>query len=311
LLRLQTTTFYICCERTLQSPSNGKPKTTSDEIEKTDQKYKRYQKQIIQDCVLELPALLSMFPSLQLSLPQVISLTKPLRRRYYSISSAPPLTGDRKFLSITVGVVHQTGASNQSNEYFGVCSHQLSLAHVGESLHARVVPSSFRLPDDPARPLILVCGGTGIAPFRGFLQERARLPRAGIGRCLLYFGCRNEEQVLYRQELEGWASQGVVELRLALSRSKHQPKRYVQDLMAEDRSDLFQLIKTQDDLEKTTGTTNSRVAAVYCCGGARTIGEGVHTALLAILQTAMSQEEAESLLASRLAEGLYQRDVWG
>ena len=93
----------------------------------------------------------------------------------------------------------------------------------------------FRLPDDPARPVIMVGPGTGLAPFRGFLQERAALIAKGAapGEAMLFFGCRHPEQdFIYADELKGWAERGVMQLHTAFSRAGER-KVYVQDLIRE------------------------------------------------------------------------------
>ena len=90
----------------------------------------------------------------------------------------------------------------------------------------------FRPPADPATPIIMVGPGTGLAPFMGFLEDRAALLETGtsLGQALLFFGCRNPEQdFLYRDELTAWAEAGVMSLTVAFSRPTSGEKRYVQD----------------------------------------------------------------------------------
>ena len=89
--------------------------------------------------------------------------------------------------------------------------------------------SQFRLPNRPATPVIMIGPGTGLAPFRGFIQERAWQKSQGkpVGPTLLYFGCRNKSKdYIYQEELEAWEEDGVLTLFTAFSRDQAE-KRYV------------------------------------------------------------------------------------
>src|SRR4029078_98613 len=101
--------------------------------------------------------------------------------------------------------------------YKGVCSNYLAGRRAGDTIHATVreTKAGFRLPDDPAVPIIMLWPGTGLAPFRGFLQERAdrRAKGAKLGPAMLFFGCRHPEpDYLYSDEVKAFAGEGVTEL---------------------------------------------------------------------------------------------------
>ena len=107
--------------------------------------------------------------------------------------------------SITVAVV-ESPARSGSGTYQGVCTNYLARKIEASQIYAFVKDTKaiFGLPDDSTTPLIMVGPGTGIAPFRGFLQERARLKAEGreIGEAILFFGCRNPNQdFIYEDEL--------------------------------------------------------------------------------------------------------------
>src|SRR5260370_34338554 len=104
---------------------------------------------------------------------------------------------------------------------------------------------AFRLPEDPAIPIIMVAPGTGYAPFRGFLQERVALQANGtqLGTSLLFFGCRNGDDFIYQQELQAWADEGITTLYTAFSRVEGQPKTYVQELIRAHSDEVWQMIK--------------------------------------------------------------------
>src|SRR6202035_5960950 len=145
-----------------------------------------------------------------------------------SISSSP--AGDAMRCSVTVGVV-QGAASSGRGVYKGVCSNYLAGRRAGDTVHATVreTKAGFRLPDDPSVPIIMIGPGTGLAPFRGFLQERAARKARGesLGPAMLFFGCRHPDQdFLYADELKAFATEGITELHTAFSRGEG-PKTYV------------------------------------------------------------------------------------
>ena len=103
-----------------------------------------------------------------------------------------------------------------TGRYRGTCSNYLAQLAPGTHVFGRVVSPNtpFLLPDDPATPIIMIGAGTGIAPFRGFLQERGPAPRAGtrLGPAQLFFGCDHPDvDFLYRDELAAWERLGAVE----------------------------------------------------------------------------------------------------
>ena len=122
--------------------------------------------------------LLEEHPACELPFHAYLEMLSLLAPRYYSISSSP--SGDPARCSVTVGVV-EAPASSGRGVYKGVCSNYLSGRRVGDTVHATVreTKAGFRLPDDPAVPVIMIGPGTGLAPFRGFLQERAHRKAQG------------------------------------------------------------------------------------------------------------------------------------
>src|SRR6187200_352143 len=177
--------------------------------------------------------LLEEHPACELPFHAYLEMLSLLAPRYYSISSSP--AGDASRCSVTVGVV-EAPASSGRGVYKGVCSNYLSGRRVGDSVHATVreTKAGFRLPDDPGQPVIMIGPGTGLAPFRGFLQERAHRKAQGakLGPAMLFFGCRHPDQdFLYADELKAFAAAGIAELHTAFSRADG-AKTYVQHLVA-------------------------------------------------------------------------------
>ncbi|MQT12373.1 bifunctional cytochrome P450/NADPH--P450 reductase [Segnochrobactrum spirostomi] len=234
--------------------------------------------------------LLAEVPSVRLDLATLLSVRPTLKPRYYSISSSPLLSPEH--CSITVGVQHFKGADGVDRK--GLCSSYLADTAEGATLRVVVkdTGSTFRLPEDPLAPIILVGPGTGLAPLRGFLQERHALRARGIavGRSLLFFGCRSEADYLYREELEGYEKEGTLSLlAVGFSRLPDQPKTYVQDL-----------IRAQAPL---VAETLAAGASVFVCGNARGMAPDVRKAFTDIVG-------GDAAIARLDADGRYHQDVW-
>jgi cytochrome P450/NADPH-cytochrome P450 reductase len=239
------------------------------------------------------------YPACELPLAVFLELIPFLSPRYYSISSAPGATPGK--CSITVGVVKGPALSGKG-EFKGTCSNYLTELGPGASFNAvvREPTAKFRLPADPAAPIIMVGPGTGLAPFRGFLQQRAAQAEAGetLGDARLYFGCRDpDEDFLYREELEAFDQQGVATLRTAFSR-QGDTKTYVQDLITEDAELLWPMIE--------------QGARIYICGDGAKMEPDVRAALAQIYsdKTGSSLGEASAWLDQLIADDRYLLDVW-
>ena len=134
----------------------------------------------------------------------------------------------------------------------------------------RETKAGFRLPDDAGVPIIMIGPGTGLAPFRGFLQERAarKAKGASLGPAMLFFGCRHPDQdFLYADELKAFAAGGITELHTAFSRADG-PKTYVQHLVAAQKDRVWSLIE--------------QGAIIYVCGDGGKMEPDVKAALVAI-----------------------------
>lgn len=244
--------------------------------------------------------LLEEFPSTRLPFGHYLELVSALRPRYYSISSSPLASG--RILSVTVGVVDGPARSGHGR-YQGACSNYLAQASRGAAIYAFLQDThgTFRLPASPATPIVMIGAGTGLAPYRGFLQERAALKAQGrtLGKALLFFGCRHpEHDFLYREELEGYAKQGVVDLVTAFSREEATRKVYVQHRLADHADDIWGILEAG--------------GSVYVCGDAAGMSAGVRRALADIVRarTGASEEEAQKRLDELVAENRYLLDVW-
>jgi cytochrome P450/NADPH-cytochrome P450 reductase len=243
--------------------------------------------------------LLEEHPACELPFHAYLEMLSLLAPRYYSISSSPSVDPSR--CSVTVGVVGGPASSGRG-VYRGICSNYLAGRRPNETVHATVreTKAGFRLPDDPRVPIIMIGPGTGLAPFRGFLQERAALRARGktLGPAMLFFGCRHPDQdYLYADELKAFAASGIAELHTAFSRTEG-PKTYVQNLVAAEKDRIWSLIE--------------QGAIIYVCGDGGKMEPDVKAALVAIYR---ERSGADADTSQRWIDDLgtknrYVLDVW-
>lgn len=243
--------------------------------------------------------LLEEYPACELPFHLYLEMLSLLAPRYYSISSSPSVEARR--CSVTVGVV-DAPASSGRGIYKGACSNYLARRRGGDTIHATVkeTKAGFRLPDDNSVPIIMIGPGTGLAPFRGFLQERAARKAQGAapGPAMLFFGCRHPEQdFIYADELKAFAADGIAELYTAFSRADG-PKTYVQHLMAAQKDRIWSLIQ--------------QGAVVYVCGDGGKMEPDVKATLMSIYR---ERNSADADAASHWIEEMgttnrYVLDVW-
>ena len=251
-----------------------------------------------------------------------------IQPRYYSISSSPLVQPRQPAVTVAVdrrNIPNPEGV--QKEQVFRGLATNYLLAHEhrhngtdsngstydlegprgklsGSRVYIHVRKSKFKLPTQSHTPIVMVAAGTGIAPFRGFLQERARLAELGkpVGMMVLFFGCRNsDEDFLYKDEWQLWEEQLSDRFIMVpcFSRLKDQRKKYVQDGLLECKELVANLIKEG--------------AAFYVCGAASMARE-VRTRFVEVLSesSGVSIKETDDSISERMRRaGLYQEDVWG
>jgi len=243
--------------------------------------------------------LLEEHPACELPFHAYLEMLSLLAPRYYSISSSP--SGDAARCSVTVAVVEAPAGSGRGI-YKGVCSNYLAGRRVGDTVHATVreTKAGFRLPEDTSVPIIMIGPGTGLAPFRGFLQERAARKAQGamLGLAVLFFGCRHPEQdYLYADELKGFAAGGITELYTAFSRAEG-PKTYVQNLVVAQKDKVWSLIE--------------QGAIIFVCGDGGKMEPDVKATLMSIYQekTGSNADAASRWIDDLGTKNRYVLDVW-
>ncbi|XP_034844494.1 NADPH--cytochrome P450 reductase isoform X4 [Mirounga leonina] len=249
-------------------------------------------------------AILQDYPSLRPPIDHLCELLPRLQARYYSIASSSKVHPNSVHIC-AVAVEYET-KSGRVNK--GVATSWLRAKEpAGENGRRALVPmfvrkSQFRLPFKATTPVILVGPGTGVAPFIGFIQERAWLRQQGkeVGETLLYYGCRrSDEDYLYREELAGFRQDGsLTQLNVAVSREQPH-KVYVQHLLKRDKEHLWQLI-------------HEGGAHIYVCGDARNMARDVQNTFYDIVADGGAMEHAQAVdyIKKLMTKGRYSLDVW-
>jgi sulfite reductase (NADPH) flavoprotein alpha-component len=236
---------------------------------------------------------LKQFPA-PITAEQLLSCLRHMTPRQYSIASSPLVDPTR--VSLTVGMVRY---EHDDETRTGAASGFLGWrVHDGDRLPVFVVTNpNFRLPADPAAPIIMIGPGTGIAPFRAFLQHRAAT-RATGGNWLFFGNPHRATDFTYEQELQGYLADGTLQrLDLAFSRDQAE-KRYVQHCLLDQAAELFAWLQ--------------RGAYLYVCGDARHMAEDVQQALLRLIaeQGQLDAAAARQYLVKMRQDKRYQRDVY-
>ena len=237
--------------------------------------------------------IVSQYPA-ALTAEQLAGLLRPLAPRLYSISSAPEEVGEE--VHLTVGVLRY--------EHDGIPRTGAASGFLGGRLEAegsvRVFVEEnprFRLPENPDTPVIMIGAGTGVAPFRAFMQQRAA--NGDSGKNWLIFGNQHFTQdFLYQTEWQGWAKDGLLnKYDFAWSRDQEE-KIYVQHKIREEAAELWQWLQ--------------QGAHIYVCGDASHMAKDVEQALLDTIaeQGGLSADDADEYLDNLRQEGRYQRDVY-
>lgn len=225
---------------------------------------------------------------------EFVSVLKKLQPRLYSIASSPLAHPGE--VHLCVGIVRYESHGRQRG---GVCSTFLA-DRMDSQTHPRVFvhhSPAFRLPEDDSTPIIMVGPGTGIAPFRAFLEQR-RVTGAKGANWLFFGNPYSDTDYLYREEIEQFVAEGTLNrLDLAWSRDQKQ-KVYVQHLMTQRGAEIWQWLEDG--------------AVFYVCGDASRMARDVDDALHELVAThgGKSPEEATGYVAQLKKDKRYQRDVY-
>ncbi|KAH8040982.1 hypothetical protein HPB51_013382 [Rhipicephalus microplus] len=252
-----------------------------------------YKQWVLNDC-RSVVHILEDLPSARPPLDHLLELMPRLQARYYSISSSPKVHPDSIHMT-AVKVEYETPTKRVNH---GVATGWLALKRPDNgtqpTLPVYVRRSQFKLPSRPQIPIVMVGPGTGLAPFRGFIQERDFLRKEGK-----LWPLGKAEDYLYQEELEEYLANGTL-TKLYLAFSRDQPhKVYVTHLLRQNKDEVWDLI----------GKKNGHF---YICGDARNMARDVHEILLEIFRENgnMSEDEAVSYLKRMESQRRYSADVW-
>ena len=259
------------------------------------------------------------------AIDELMDVLPPLAPRFYSIANSP--AADPGKVHLCLSIVHYythapdgTRVSRRglvSNMLAAICAPLLGGTPAAGAVTLPIFkrePSGFelRLPADPKLPVLMVGPGTGLAPFRGFVQHRRNaFDRRQVGPCHLFFGCRAEkEDFLYSDELTGLHGSGAIKLHTAFSRSCDPAAAgywrgvrinvpYVQDLVTSQAAEVCEML-----FEKG--------GHFYVCGDGQSMVKDVHDALRAAVmqRLKLGEAEAEAKLSELASERRYCREVW-
>ncbi|ETN04502.1 hypothetical protein PPTG_15144 [Phytophthora nicotianae INRA-310] len=241
------------------------------------------------------------FPSIRLSFAEFFQNAPPTAPRYYTVSSSRQFVPD--IVSITLGL-RKTDAQPLPR-----CSSYLAMLKQGDAIRASFYQSSFVFPFHDRRPIMLISAGTGIAPFRAFLQDLEHENDTSPHHhrpAYLFYGCREASvDFLYGEELQRARDSGVLDkLHVEFSGENDQPKRYVQDALR-DQSELVARHLLADE------------GYIYVCGSldmGRAVKKAIAAALLKHPEYSngviTTQEDAERVVTQKLAGQLIITELW-
>lgn len=232
-------------------------------------------------------------PAGVLTAQDLVDWLLPLRARQYSISSSQALVEDELHLCIGQVVYELNGRTR-----YGTCSNALAHLQEGDMVSLSIKPNpNFKLPEQADAPIIMVGPGTGIAPFRAFMQDREA--NQIEGKSWLFFGEQHfTSDFLYQVEWQKWVKAGTLEkISLAFSRDQAE-KIYVQNRLQQNAETVFNWLQNG--------------AYFYVCGDQAKMAKDVHATLLQIIaeQGQMNADAAEDYLQNLIQQKRYQRDVY-
>ena len=259
----------------------------------------RYQEEILQKRVSVLDILES-YESCVVGIGDFLEMLPAMRVRQYSISSSPRVDPQR--CSLTVAIVDAPAWSGRG-QFRGTCSSFLGRMHQNEQ-----VPVAIRTPNVPfhppalnSTPIVMICAGTGLAPFRGFIQERAHRHANGepAGKALLFYGLDHPDvDFLYRDELTRWEQDGIVTIYPAYFRKPEGEITFVQHRLWQERDKVRDLYR--------------KGAIFYLCGDGKLMAPAVRKTLERIYQETVgcTDDEAGTWLLEMEHKGRYVPDVF-
>lgn len=263
---------------------------------------KKEYKEKVQDSLVGIADIVTkLTPSVKIPLEYFCQVCPRMQPRYYTIASSSSVHPES--VHLTMALVREV--RKDESVFEGVCSTYLKELNVGDNIRCFLRPSTFRLPEDTSKPIIMIGPGTGIAPMRALLQERQyQKQKSSVGPSILYFGCKHATvDYLYKDELSQFQKEGVLtELHEAFSRDQAS-KVYVQHLMKKNSKKTWELIDEDG-------------AYVYVCGG-MSMGQDVCEVLREIIVEGkkssgeeFTTEDAKAYCDAMHKAGRFVQELW-
>ncbi|KAJ7138272.1 bifunctional P-450/NADPH-P450 reductase [Mycena epipterygia] len=247
--------------------------------------------------------ILETYTDIGLSIGAFLQMLPSMRVRQYSISSSP--LWNPSHITVTISVLDAPALVGKiAQPFLGVGSNYLAGLMPGDRVQMSIRPSAaaFHPPEDPATPIVMFCNGSGLAPMRGFIQERAVQKASGraVGKMLLFFGCRSPHtDFLYSDsDLVEWISRGVVDVRPAFSRSSADSEgcKYVQHRVWHDSADIMEAYSTG--------------AAFFTCGSGN-VAKEIKATLVNIIKEGDNVDLSEATEKfEKITKGRYATDIF-
>jgi len=239
------------------------------------------------------------FPSARPPLDKYIDLIPTIKQRVYSICSS----SDYRPGKVQLLVVREDWETKDKQVRYGLCSNYLDLLNTGSVISGHLTHSVMEMPEDKTAPIFMAGLGTGLAPFRAFIEQRAFEKSQGIpvGPLYLFFGGRySSAEYYYREEMEEFERTGMVECHNAWSRDVPGKKVYVQNKINEQADTIWKLL----------GRPGSTGYFFLC--GSKQPEKDVQTAILGIFQSkgGLSKAEADARMEELAQNGRYVTEVY-
>jgi len=245
--------------------------------------------------------LLQKFPSARPSVGQLLDYIPDINPRLYSIASSSRLRGED---TCHLCIIKNEWTATSGRSRVGLSTRWLSEVEPGQeglACHGTVHPSAVTMPETHETPLLMVALGTGIAPMRAFIEERAAAKRDGevCGDMALFFGARNRAEYSYEQEFDDYQKEGVLQHTiLALSREQKE-KIYVTHRLQQEKQLVYDLI-------------HEKHGNLYLCGPGGAVPPQVRKAVIDAIRDCgkHSQEYAEKYVEEMQINGRYNVEAW-
>lgn len=245
--------------------------------------------------------LLDRFHACELPFAAFLDMLPPMRARQYSISSSPLWKANH--VSLTVAVINAPAFSGKGR-FEGVASSYLARLEPGDRVSIAVRPSNARFhpPEDPRTPVVMICAGSGVAPFRGFLQDRAAQKAGGreVGPALLFFGTDHPDvDYLYQDDFAAWEKDGVATIFPAFSSKPERDIRFVQHRLWSERKRIAEAFRNG--------------GIIYVCGDGQRMAPAVRETLIRIYREDTGSSDSDAQQWADVIEherGRYVSDVF-